>query len=131
MSTNVPHVGKRKPLLDLCKSWWAERHIAHQHFYQAFTCTYIVEALELIGYRCHPTSYGDLYADWDPANYTEAQQILASITSFPFIIGFLTVYQYLYLSHFTDITVKLQCKAGDIIEAHQLTASVTTTYNEE
>ena len=127
VSTNVPHVGKRKPLLDLCKTRWAERHIAYQHFYQAFT--YIVEALELIGYRRHLNKYGDLYADWDPANRTEAQQIVASITSFAFIIGFLTVYQ--YLSHLTGVTVKLQREACDIMEAHQLIASVTTTYKEE
>ncbi len=127
MSTNVPHVGKRKPLLDLCKTRWAERHIAYQHFYQAFT--YMVEALELIGYRRHLNKYGDLYADWDPANRTEAQQIVASITSFTFIIGFLTVYQ--YLSHLAGITVKLQREALDILDAHQLIASTTTTYKEE
>ena len=27
---------KRKPLLDLCKTRWAERHSAYQHFYEAF-----------------------------------------------------------------------------------------------
>ena len=127
MSTNVLHVGKRKPLLDRCKTRWAERHNAQQHFYQAFT--YIVEALEVIGYRRHLNKYGDLYADWDPANHTEAQQIVASITSFTFINGFLTVYQ--YLSHLNGITVKLQRAACDIMEAHQLIASVTTTYKEE
>lgn len=127
VSRNVPYVGKRKPLLDLCKTRWAERHVAYQHFYQSFT--YMVQALELIGYRDHLDKYGDLYADWDSVNRTEAQQILASITSFTFIISFLTVYQ--YLSHLAGITVKLQREALDIVEAHQLIAAVTTTYKEE
>ena len=125
---NVPHVGKRKPTLDLCKTRWAERHNAYQHFYQAFT--YIVKALEVIGYRRHLNKYGDLYADWDPANHTEAQQIAADgIISFTFIIGFLTVYR--YLSHLNGITVTLPWATCDIMKAHQLIASVTTTYKEE
>ena len=77
---------------------------------------YIVEALELIGYRRHLTKYGDLYDDWDLANHTEAQKILASITSLPFIIGFLTIYQ--YLSHLAGLTVTLQRETCDIMEAH-------------
>ena len=38
---------KRKPLLDLCKTCWAERHNSYQHFSQAYA--FIVEALEMIG----------------------------------------------------------------------------------
>ena len=105
---------KRKPLLDLCKTRWAERHHAYQHFYQAFV--FIVETLELIGYKRHLDKYGDLYGDWDAANTSEAQQI--SITTFEFIIVFLTIYQ--YLSHLSGITVKLQKRALDIIEAYEM-----------
>ena len=36
VSHNVPDAGRRKPLLDLCKTRWAERHSAYQHFYQTF-----------------------------------------------------------------------------------------------
>ena len=89
---NVEDQSKRKPLLDLCKTRWAERHSAYQHFYQAFV--FIVEALELIGFKHHLTKYGDTFADWDSASRSVAQQILASITSFEFIIDFLTVYQF-------------------------------------
>ena len=74
-------------------------------------------------------TYGDLYADWDTAKHTEAQQIVVSITSFIIITGFLTVYQ--YLSHLAGIKAKLQQEAYDIVEAHQLIAAVTTTYKEE
>ena len=127
VSQNVPVEGKRKPLLDLCKTRWTERHSAYQHFYQAFK--FLVEALELIGYKHHLQKYGSLYADWDPSNRTEAQQILASITSFTFIIGFMTVYQ--YLAHLAGITVKLQRKALDIVEAHKMINEVITVYRNE
>ena len=43
-----------------------------------------------------------MYADWDPANRTEAQQILASIMSLVFIDVFTTMYQ--YLAHLAGIT---------------------------
>jgi len=29
----------------------------------------------MIGFNCHLSKYGDMYADWDPANRNEAQQI--------------------------------------------------------
>ena len=79
MKHNVVDPAKRKPLLDLCKTRWAERHSAYQHFYQAFV--FLVEALELIGFKRHLAKYGDMYADWDPTSRSHAQQVLASITS--------------------------------------------------
>ena len=97
-------INQREPLLDLCKTCWAERHSAYQHFYQAYV--FIVEALEMIGFKHHLAKYGNMYDDWDSTSRSDAQQILASITSFEFIAGFLTVYQ--FLSHLSGITVKLQ-----------------------
>ena len=124
VSKSVAHEGKRKPLLDYCRTRWVERSIAYRHFYQAFI--YITEALEMIGYRRHLDKYGNLYADWDPANRTETQQILASITSFTFIIVFMIVYQYLF--NLSGITIKLQRKALDTKEAHKMIAEVTQVY---
>ena len=46
-----PHDTRRKSLLDLCKTRWAECHKADQHFYQAYT--YIVKCLEVIAYGLH------------------------------------------------------------------------------
>ena len=97
---NVVHQTKRKALLDHCKTRWAERHSAY--LYQAFV--FLVEALELIGYKRHLAKYGDTYADWDPASRSDAQQILASITSFEFIVVFLTVYQ--FMSHLAGIHIQ-------------------------
>ena len=127
VAENVADSHHRKPLLDLCKTRWAERQSSYQHFYQAYT--HIVQALELIGYRRHLDRYGDKYADWDTSNRTEAQQILASITSFGFIIGFLSLYQ--YLSHLAGITIKLQRTSLDILEAHELIGEVISLYKTE
>ena len=124
---NVVDETRRKPLLDLCKTRWAERQSAYQHFYQAFV--FITEALEMIGFKRHLEKYGNTYADWDTASRSDAQQLLASITNFEFIIVFLTVYQ--YLSHLAGITVKLQKQALDILEAHQQIAEISRVYKLE
>ena len=120
VTDNFPDSPGRKPLLDLCRTCWAERHSAYQHFYQAYS--FIVQALELIGYRLHL----DKYADWNTVNHTEAQQILASLTLFACIVSFTCMYQ--YLSHLTGITVKLQKRSLDTTDAHELIAEVTATY---
>ena len=48
VTENVPDSPGRKPLLDLCRTRWAECHSAYQHSYQAYS--FIVQAFELIGY---------------------------------------------------------------------------------
>ena len=113
---------KRKALLDLCRTRWALRHKAYQHLYQAYT--YLVETLEMIGYRGHIEKHGDLNSD--TANRSEAQQILASITSFDFIVVFMVVYQ--YLSHLSGITTQLQSTTLDIIEAHSMVGRLLIIY---
>ena len=73
--------------------------------------------------------YGELYSDWDAKVRIEAQQAVASITSFGFIVTFISVYQ--YLSHLSGITVKLQKATLDNVAAHEMVAEVTATYKEE
>ena len=70
-----------------------------------------------------------MYADWDPASRSDAQQSLASITKFEFIVVFLSMYQ--YLSHIAGITVKLQKKTVDIVEAYQMISEVAKTYKDQ
>ena len=76
--------------------------------------------------RNHSSKYGDQYSDWDTANRSEAQQILASITSFEFIVVFMVVYQ--YLSHMSGITIQLQSTTLDIIEAHSMVGRLLIIY---
>lgn len=104
---------QRKALLDLCRTRWAEHHIAYQHFHQSYI--FIVEALEVIGHHLHLDIYEDR-KDWDSDARSEAQQVLLSIASFDFIVVFLPLY--FYLSHLSGVTVKLQGKAVDIEAAH-------------
>ena len=127
VSKGVVDKCKRKPPLDLCKTRWAERHTAYQHFYQSFT--YIVEALEYIGCKLHLHEYGELYADWDVNSRSDAQQILHGITNFSFIVVCLTIYQ--YLSHLSGITIKLQCRAIDVYEAFEMIEDIRKVYKNE
>ncbi len=127
VSNHIQEPSKRKVLLDMCRTRWAERHIAYQHFYQAYT--YIVEALEVIGHRQHLERHGDLYRDWDTQSRSEAQQILASITGFDFIVIFLMVYH--YLAHLSGITVQLQGTAVDIIQAYTMISDIKHVYRKE
>jgi len=92
---NVVDEAKRKPLLDVCRTRWAEWQSAYQHFYQAYI--FITESLELIGYKRHMEKYGTTYSDWDTTSRSDAQQLLAGITSFEFIVVFLTVYSIFHI----------------------------------
>ena len=83
----------------------------------------------MIGFKHHLAKYGDTYADWEPAGRNDAQQILASITSFEFIVVFMTMYQ--YLSHLVGITVKLQKRALDIVETHEMISEISKVYQDE
>jgi len=70
-----------------------------------------------------------LHSDWDTASCSDAQQLLAGIAHFEFIVVFLTAYQ--YLSHLALITVKLQNRALDIIEAYEEIKEIMRIYRNE
>ncbi|PFX12621.1 Zinc finger MYM-type protein 1 [Stylophora pistillata] len=89
----------------------------------------VIKALGMIGFKRHLLKYGDMYVDLDPANCNEAQQILASFTSFEFIVVFMTMY--LYLAHLAGITVKHQRATVDIVEAHHRITEVGSFYRKE
>ena len=124
---NTTENTKRKSLLDPCRTRWAERHNCYQHFYQAYC--FIVKSLEVIGHCMHLDQYGESYSDWDSGARSDAQQLLASKTSFDFIVVFLLMY--FYLSHLAGVTVKLQGKAVDIITAQQMVCSIQDVYASE
>ena len=42
VNRSAVHPSKRKPLIDMCRTRWAGRHIAYSHFYQCYV--YIVQA---------------------------------------------------------------------------------------
>ena len=63
----------------------------YTHFYQSYS--FIVQTLEMIGYGLDEDQMEDYkdYADWDPSSKSDAQQILASISTFDFAVVFMTV----------------------------------------
>lgn len=128
VTANVIEPGRRKPLIDLCKTRWAERQSALQHFYQCYK--FIVVALEVIGLGLHRNELSDNFKDatWDMDSKSRATSLLHSVTDFEFIAVFLTAYQ--YLSHLAGITVKLQSSAMDIVEAYKQIDEVKQFYKE-
>lgn len=119
IQTDLPETSKRKPLLDLCATRWAERHEAYRHFFQAYP--HMISALEVIVYGMHESKgYNSLLTsrDWDPTTKTKGSAILSNLTSFDFLITFVTVY--MVLSRLEGISIKLQKKAIDIFDAYRL-----------
>ena len=83
---------RRKSLIDLCKTRWAERQIAYQHFYQCFT--FITTALEVIALSFHQDHLSDdnRNCSWDNDSKNTANSFLHAMTSFDFIVSFLITY---------------------------------------
>ena len=113
VSSNVMEASKRSPLLDLCKTRWAARHVAYQHFYQCFE--FLVLAYEVIAFDWHKDSLSVNFstATWDPESKNTANSLLKGIADFEFIVAFLIMYQ--FLSHLSGITIKLLSTSWDII----------------
>ncbi|KAL9970155.1 hypothetical protein ACROYT_G022483 [Oculina patagonica] len=105
LSKEVSHAEKRKPLLNLYATQWAERHSAYSHFYASYV--YIVYSLEVIAHGLHQDDgYDHAQGNWASKTKRDASGLLASITSFDFILSFVMVY--VILSHLDGISTKLQ-----------------------
>uniref|UniRef100_A0A671VMP9 DUF4371 domain-containing protein n=1 Tax=Sparus aurata TaxID=8175 RepID=A0A671VMP9_SPAAU len=112
--------GKRKPLVDLCRTRWAAQHDAYSHFYSAFI--FIIKALEVMAHGLHTEEYSqDVTTGWDGKYKSEAYGLLSGLQNFGFILTFLTVYQ--VLSHLAGTSI-------DIIEAFSMVDEVQTVYKE-
>lgn len=111
----APSAERRKPMLDLCKTRWAERHHAYEHFYDAYV--FIVEALEFISHGLHKQKYDLNVFDgtWDATSRKDACSLLHAITDFGFITVFMVLYQ--GLGALSGISVQLQQKALDVYDA--------------
>ena len=128
VAKSVVETNKRKPLIDLCKTRWTERHSAYQHFYQCYV--YIIMSLEVISMGLHKSELSENYTDasWDQDSKSTANSLLNGLTDFDFIAIFLTAYH--FLSHLTGITVKLQSTTIDIIDAYQQIDEIKSFYKE-
>ncbi|KAK3737215.1 hypothetical protein QZH41_011272, partial [Actinostola sp. cb2023] len=120
-----PENTRKKPLLTLCTTRWAERAESYDHFYEAFK--YIVFTLEIIAHNLHYDECPDQYKDgWRPSSRKDASGLLQAITTFDFIITF--VCAHITLSHMTGLTVKLQKKTNDIFKAFTMVSDIQNTY---
>ena len=102
-------------LVGLCKTHWAERDKAYEHFYLEFP--FIVKALEIINRTCQDA---ELYPEsfitgWEPVAKNNATSHLHALCNFGTIIGVVTLYR---LFHpLATITKCLKKKAVDIVNA--------------
>jgi hypothetical protein len=124
--SKVSHPTKRAPLIDLCKTRWAARHCAYEHFYSCYTS--LVTCCEVIGLGQHKDTLSDNFctASWDAESKKKAEPLLYALLDFDFIVGFLVVYQ--LLSHLSGITVKLQSRSLDIVAAYNQISDVQSYY---
>ena len=92
---------------------WAARHDAYTHFFQSYH--YIIKAFENISYSANAENCGkDFQAVvWDPKSKGDTASLIASLTSFDFIVTFMILYD--FLSHLAGVTVKLQGVSMDIV----------------
>lgn len=115
---DVPNSKKKQPLLNLCQTRWAERHDAYDHFHRFYP--HIITCLEIIAYGLHHDSgyQENLLSPWSPDTKKRASSLLGALTDFSFIMVFITVFH--ALSHLEGVTVKLQGRTVDIIQAHKM-----------
>ena len=122
MTSHSHPVGRRKALIDVCRTRWAARHDAYSHFYQAYS--WIVTSFEVIAFGAHQDLYSeDVTLGWEPKYKAEANSLLISITSFEFIVTFLTVYN--FLSHWK--ASQSSCKVHPWTSLKHLTTSKHST----
>lgn len=127
VTNNVDDVAKRSPLIDLCKTRWAVRHNAYSHFYCCYK--FIIVALEVIGLGLHTETLSNNFCNafWDSDSKNTATSLLHSLTDFSFIVV-LMVYQ--FLSHLAGVTVKLQSRAIDIVDAYNSIDEILSLYKQ-
>ena len=117
---------KRAPLIDLCKTRWAARHSAYRHFYCCYK--FVVIACEGIGLGLHTDTFSENFCDavWDPESKSIATSFVHAHANFEFIVTFLIVYQ--FLSHLAGVTVKLQSRTLDIVDAYKQIETIIAHY---
>ena len=126
----LPDISRlRKCLIDLCRTRWTSRHDSYRHVYQAYR--YVIIAPEYIAHDANKEARGEDFAKvtWDTTSRDDANSLPTSLTSFNFVICFLTVYQ--FLSHLEGrTTMKLQGRTVNIIMACHEIAEVKSVYQD-
>ena len=122
-----PENARKKPLVTLRTTRWAERSQAYQHFYESFE--YVVYVLEVMAHNLHHHDCpAQFYGCWNTGTKRDASGLLQDITNFEFVMTF--VIGYLYLSHMSALTMKLQRKSNDIFKAFTMVSSVLKSHQD-
>ena len=115
IGTQDHSISQRKVIVGLCKTRWAERDKAYEHFYLGLP--FIVKALEIINGTCQDC---ELYPEsfrtgWELSAKNDATSHLHALCNFGTIIGVVALYRLLH--PLAMITKCLQGKAIDIAKA--------------
>ena len=85
--------------------------------------------LEVMAHNLHHDDCtAQFYGCWNTATKRDASGLLQAITNFQFVVTF--VIGYLYLSHMSALTTKLQQKSKDIFKAFTMVSSVLKSYQD-
>ena len=79
VTKNVHQENRRKALIDLCKTRWAQRHSAYQDFYQSYI--FIVQCFEVISMGLHTKNLSEHFAtaSWDHDTKGTANSLLRGL----------------------------------------------------
>lgn len=106
---------KKSHLKTLCRTRWVERHNAYETFYELYPI--FVKALEIMtSSNLFREEYGDW--SWDAETKTLANGLVHRVTSFEFIVTFVSTMK--VLAYIKPITVKLQKRSMDVIKAYSM-----------
>ena len=98
-----------------------------EHFYESFE--YVMYVLEVTAHNLHHDDCPDqFYGCWNTATKRDASGLLQAIRNFEFVVTF--VIGYLYLSHMSALTTKLQGKSNEIFKAFTMVSSVLKSYQD-
>ena len=109
--------GKKK-LVDLCRTRWVEKHKALETFSDLYSVVH-----DCLGQMCEDSDR------WDSETLTKATGFLHTIASSSFIAAFVIVRN--CLRYLKPLTVKLQKKAKDIVQAYSEIKNVTVHFSHQ
>ena len=113
LEKEAPDASKTR-LKSLCRTRWVERHEAYETFCELYI--HVVKVLEVMTSHLFEEEYG--HWAWDSETRTVGSGLLSRVTSFPFIVAFLSTMK--VLAFVKPISTKLQKRCNDVIRAYRM-----------
>ena len=113
---------KAKKLKDACRTHWVERIDSHAVFLELLPAVHL--SLKAM---VHPHLHEELGRDWswDGETITKANGFLFQLQSPSFLVSFQILVQVLQILR--ELTIKLQMKAVDVVQAYKMVKKVVST----